>query len=194
MKSFKTVLKIANILCLIACIIEFMYIDYGLSYTLNYLFTFNEFDSPILQLSSYIIFYYITVLCFIVAEINLILLSYKKLKLSRLEFLSNQNLYIWLIIITGALMVLSSIITKLFFIIAFVLLVVGISKVNKQITIDEKAKQDYNNEIAIIESLYKSNYIDENKMVKLKDDVFAKYYSKKEGNLKSTNTNVTDLN
>ena len=91
-------------------------------------------------------------------------------------------------------MVLSSIITKLFFIIAFVLLVVSIYKVSKQITIDEKAKQDYNNEIAIIESLYKSNYIDENKMVKLKDDVFTKYYSKKEGNLKNANTNATDLN
>ncbi len=194
MKNYKTLLKIANILCIIACIIEFIYIDYGFSYTLNYLFTVRDFDSVVLQISSYIVFYYIMILCFIIANSILILLSYKKLKLDRLKFLENQNLYIWLIILTGALMILSSLITKLIFIVSFIFLVLGLYNANKKMTIDEKAKKSYNEEIAIIDSLYKSNYINESKMIKLKDDVYSKYYLNKENNLKDTNTNTTDSN
>lgn len=194
MKNYKTLLKIANILCIIACIIEFIYIDYGFSYTLNYLFTVRDFDGAVLQISSYIVFYYIMILCFIIANSTLILLSYKKLKLDRLKFLENQNLYIWLIILTGALMILSSLITKLIFIVSFIFLVLGLYNANKKMTIDEKAKQSYNEEIAIIDSLYKSNYIDESKMIKLKDDVYSKYYLNKENNLKDTNTNTTGPN
>lgn len=194
MKNYKTQLKIANILCIIACVIEFIYIDYGFSYTLNYLFTVRNFDSAVLQISSYIVFYYIMILCFIIANSILILLSFKKLKLDRLKFLENQNLYIWLIILTGALMVLSSLITKLIFIVSFIFLVSGLHNANKKMTIDEKAKKSYNEEIAIIDSLYKSNYIGESKMIKLKDDVYSKYYLNKENNLKDTNTNTTDSN
>ncbi len=194
MKNYKTLLKIANILCIIACIIEFIYIDYGFSYTLNYLFTVRDFDGAVLQISSYIAFYYFMILCFIVANLTLILLSYKKLKLDRIKFLDNQNLYIWLIILTGALMILSSLITKLIFIVSFIFLVLGLYNANKKMTIDEKAKKSYNEEIAIIDSLYKSNYINESKMIKLKDDVYSKYYLNKENNLKDTNTNTTDSN
>lgn len=91
-------------------------------------------------------------------------------------------------------MVLSSLITKLLFIVSFIFLVSGLYNANKKMTIDEKAKKSYNEEIAIIDSLYKSNYIDESKMIKLKDDVYSKYYLNKENNLKDTNTNTTDSN
>ena len=91
-------------------------------------------------------------------------------------------------------MILSSLITKLIFIVSFIFLVLGLYNANKKMTIDEKAKKSYNEEIAIIDSLYKSNYINESKMIKLKDDVYSKYYLNKENNLKNTKANTTDSN